>query len=63
MGLAKRMVAGGSEGATPYIWGGFDAMRVICRKFNDNPTVGSRPMSASAAGFVPGSGGAMLVLE
>jgi len=63
MGLAKRMLAGGSEGASPYIWGGFDAMRVICRKFNDNPTAGSRPMSASACGFVPGSGGAILVLE
>jgi 3-oxoacyl-(acyl-carrier-protein) synthase len=62
-GLAKRMVAGGSEGATPYIWGGFDAMRVLCRKFNDHPEAGSRPLSASAAGFVPGSGGAMLVLE
>ena len=62
-GLAKRMVAGGSEGATPYIWGGFDAMRVLCRKFNDNPAAGSRPLSASAAGFVPGSGGGMLVLE
>jgi 3-oxoacyl-(acyl-carrier-protein) synthase len=63
MGLAKRMVVGGSEGASPYIWGGFDAMRVIARKFNDNPQAGSRPMSASACGFVPGSGGAMLVLE
>jgi 3-oxoacyl-(acyl-carrier-protein) synthase len=63
MGLAKRMVAGGSEGATPYIWGGFDAMRVLCRKFNDNPAAGSRPLSATACGFVPGSGGAMLVLE
>jgi 3-oxoacyl-(acyl-carrier-protein) synthase len=63
MGLAKRMVAGGSEGATPYIWGGFDAMRVLCRKFNDNPTSGSRPLSATAGGFVPGSGGGMIVLE
>lgn len=62
-GLAKRMIAGGSEGATPYIWGGFDAMRVTCRKFNDNPEAGSRPMSAMACGFVPGSGGAMLLLE
>jgi len=62
-GLAKRMIAGGSEGATPYIWAGFDAMRVICRKFNDNPAAGSRPLSATACGFVPGSGGAMLVLE
>ena len=49
MGLAKRMVAGGSEGATPY-WGGFDAMRVLCRKFNDNPAAGSRPLSATACG-------------
>jgi len=63
IGLAKRMIAGGSEGATPYIWGGFDAMRVICRKYNDNPTAGSRPLSANACGFVPGSGGAMLLLE
>jgi 3-oxoacyl-(acyl-carrier-protein) synthase len=38
-------------------------MRVLCRKFNDNPAAGSRPLSATACGFVPGSGGAMLVLE
>jgi 3-oxoacyl-(acyl-carrier-protein) synthase len=63
MGLAKRMLAGGSEGASPYIWAGFDSMRVIARKFNDQPERGSRPMSASANGFVPGAGGAVLVLE
>jgi len=63
MGLAKRMLAGGSEGASPYIWAGFDSMRVIARKFNDHPETGSRPMSASANGFVPGAGGAVLVLE
>lgn len=63
MGLAKRMLAGGSEGASPYIWAGFDSMRVIARKFNDEPERGSRPMSASANGFVPGAGGAVLVLE
>ena len=62
-GLAKRMLAGGSEGASPYIWAGFDSMRVIARKFNDVPEKGSRPMSASANGFVPGAGGAVLVLE
>ena len=48
-GMATRMLAGGSEGASPYIWAGFDAMRVICRKFNDRPTEGSRPMSAGAS--------------
>jgi len=63
MGLAKRMLAGGSEGASPYIWSGFDAMRVICRKFNEHPDAASRPMSASACGFVPGAGGAVLILE
>jgi len=62
-GLATRMLAGGSEGPSPYIWAGFDAMRVICRKFNDRPEQASRPMSASACGFVPGSGGALLVIE
>ncbi|MBU3932729.1 MAG: beta-ketoacyl-[acyl-carrier-protein] synthase family protein, partial [Proteobacteria bacterium] len=62
-GLATRMLAGGSEGASPYIWAGFDAMRVICRKFNDRPEEASRPMSASASGFVPGAGGALLLLE
>lgn len=63
MGLAKRVLAGGSEGASPYIWAGFDAMRVICRKFNDQPEAASRPMSATASGFVPGSGSAILILE
>jgi 3-oxoacyl-(acyl-carrier-protein) synthase len=62
-GLATRMLAGGSEGSSPYIWAGFDAMKVICRKFNDRPQEASRPMSASAAGFVPGAGGAFLLLE
>jgi 3-oxoacyl-(acyl-carrier-protein) synthase len=62
-GLAKRILAGGSEGASPYIWAGFDAMRVIARKYNDRPEAASRPMSASANGFVPGAGGAILVIE
>lgn len=62
-GLAKRMLVGGSEGSSPYIWGGFDAMKVICRKFNEQPEKASRPLSATAGGFVPGSGGGILVIE
>ncbi len=62
-GLAKRILAGGSEGASPYIWAGFDAMKVIARKYNDQPEAASRPMSATANGFVPGSGGGVLLLE
>jgi 3-oxoacyl-(acyl-carrier-protein) synthase len=62
-GLADRMLCGGTEGASHYIWAGFDSMRVLCRKHNDEPEKASRPMSASAGGFVPGSGAAILHLE
>jgi 3-oxoacyl-(acyl-carrier-protein) synthase len=62
-GLADRMLCGGTEGASHYIWAGFDSMRVLCRTHNDEPAKASRPMSASAGGFVPGSGAAVLHLE
>lgn len=62
-GKAKRILTGSCSDSGPYVWGGFDAMRILPRKYNDNPTLGSRPMSASAAGFVPGSGAGALVLE
>ncbi len=62
-GLAKRMLVGGVEAAHIHIWAGFDAMRVLSRKFNDSPTLASRPLSATACGFVPGSGAGVLVLE
>lgn len=62
-GRAKRMLAGGAEGSSPYIWAGFDAMRVLGRGFNDKPEQASRPMSASTAGFIPGSGAGVLMLE
>jgi 3-oxoacyl-(acyl-carrier-protein) synthase len=62
-GRAERMLCGGSEGASHYIWAGFDSMRVLCRTSNDAPEKASRPMSASAGGFVPGSGAGALLLE
>jgi 3-oxoacyl-(acyl-carrier-protein) synthase len=62
-GRADRMLCGGSEGSSHYIWAGFDSMRVLSRKFNDEPERASRPMSATAAGFVPGSGAGILHLE
>ena len=62
-GLAERMLCGGVEGASHYIWAGFDAMRVLARPFNDAPERASRPMSASAAGFVPAAGAGLLLLE
>ena len=62
-GKAKRMLVGSSSDSSLYTWGGFDAMRVMSYKHNDNPEKGSRPMSETAAGFVPGSGAGALVLE
>ena len=62
-GKATRMIAGSSSEHGPYIWGGFDAMRVMTYKHSESPKAGSRPMSATASGFVPGSGGGALILE
>ncbi len=62
-GLAEKMLAGGSECSSPLVWAGFDAMKVLCSKFNNEPERASRPMSAGAAGFVPGSGAGILLLE
>lgn len=60
---ARIMLAGGSEGISPYIWAGFDALRVMSYRFNDAPEHASRPMSAAAAGFVPGAGSGIMILE
>lgn len=62
-GQAKRILAGSTSDSGPYIWGGFDAMRVCTFKHNNSPEQGSRPMSASASGFVPGSGSGAMLLE
>jgi 3-oxoacyl-(acyl-carrier-protein) synthase len=62
-GKANRMLVGSCSDSGPYVWGGFDAMRILPTKFNDRPDQASRPMSATASGFVPGSGAGALVLE
>jgi len=62
-GLAERMLCGGAEVPTPYNWAGFDAMRVLNRKHNETPEAASRPMSASAGGFIPGAGAGVVVVE
>jgi 3-oxoacyl-(acyl-carrier-protein) synthase len=62
-GGAKRMLVGSCSDSGPYVWAGFDAMRILPRNYNELPELGSRPMSASAAGFVPGSGAGALLLE
>ncbi len=62
-GKASRMLTGSCSDSGPYIWAGFDSMRILPRNYNDNPSKASRPMSATATGFVPGSGAGALVLE
>lgn len=62
-GKAKRMLVGGCSDDGPYIWGGFDAMKVLTYKHNHTPEKASRPMSATASGFVAGSGAGALLLE
>jgi len=62
-GQAQRMVAGSCEASSQYIWAVFDAMRVLDRNHNDDPSSASRPMSIDSAGFIPGSGAGALILE
>lgn len=62
-GDAEIILAGSTSDSGPYVWGGFDAMRILPHKYNNNPSEASRPMSATASGFVPGSGAGALVIE
>ncbi len=60
---ATIMLAGSCDADSPHVWGGFDAMRVLNYKNNEESEKASRPMAADASGFIPGSGGGALVLE
>ncbi len=60
---AKRMIVGSTEHVDTYVYGAFDSMRVLSRKFNEYPEQASRPMSLTAGGFIPGSGAGALILE
>ncbi|WP_316794370.1 beta-ketoacyl-[acyl-carrier-protein] synthase family protein [Pedobacter frigoris] len=62
-GQAITMLAGSTSDSGPYIWAGFDALKVCTYKHNESPEKASRPMSESASGFVPSSGAGALVLE
>lgn len=62
-GKAKRMLVGSCSDSGPYVWGGFDALRILPHQHNATPESASQPLSATAAGFVPSSGAGALVLE
>lgn len=60
---ADVVLVGSTEAESPHLWAGFDALRVLSHKYNTDPERASRPLSASANGFVPAGGAAALVLE
>ncbi len=62
-GHSDKMLVGSVEGSDKHIWAGFDSMRVLNTKLNAEPQKASRPMSQTAGGFIPGSGGGILFLE
>lgn len=62
-GQAKRALVGSCSDSGPYVWGGFDALRILPHQFNENPTQASKPLDATAAGFVPSSGAGAMLLE
>lgn len=62
-GRAKRMLACSTNDDGPYVWAGFDAMKVTTYKHNHEPEKASQPMGEFASGFAPGSGAGAMVLE
>ena len=62
-GYADRVLAGAAEGNQIYAAACFDAMKVTARGWNGSPERASRPLSATAAGFVPACGSGALLLE
>lgn len=62
-GKAKTMLVGSCSDSGPYIWGGFDALRILPYQYNNNPEEASRPFAVNSAGFVPSSGAGALVIE
>ncbi len=62
-GVADIMVTGGCEAAISTMSvGGFCAMKALSTR-NEEPTKASRPFDKDRDGFVPGEGGAALILE
>ncbi len=62
-GLMDVAVTGGADACmTPYVFGGFDAMRAVSSR-NDDPDKASRPFDKDRDGFVMGEGCGILILE
>lgn len=63
-GRLDRVLTGGVDSTiTPAILAGFDMMRVLASRWNDQPEEASRPFDAGREGFVLSEGSWMFVLE
>ncbi|RTR30314.1 beta-ketoacyl-ACP synthase II [Deinococcus radiophilus] len=63
LGLADRMLAGGTEASiVPLAMGGFANMKALSTR-NDDPQAASRPFDAERDGFVMGEGAGVVMLE
>lgn len=62
-GKAKQMLCGSTSDHGPYIWAGFDALRLTNYRYNNSPTSVPGPLSENAKGFIPGSGAGAYLLE
>ena len=62
-GLQDIVIAGGGEDEHWSSSSLFDAMGALSSKFNEQPTLASRPFDKNRDGFVPSEGSAVLVLE
>lgn len=62
-GKANYMLCGSTGNSGPYIWGGFDALKITNYRYNESPDRVPGPMHAESGGFIPGSGAGAYVLE
>jgi 3-oxoacyl-[acyl-carrier-protein] synthase II len=63
LGEETVMVSGGADACiTPYVFGGFVALRAMSRR-NDDPQKASRPFDKDRDGFVMGEGAGIIILE
>ncbi len=57
------IVVGADASITPLVFAGFCSLRVLSTRFNDQPSLASRPFDRARDGFVMGEGAGALILE